>query len=668
MNQYLVDSPYTPFTIKNQFKAISNGKVYIGEVDNDPLNPSQQIQVYVVDETGLNVPVSQPIQLNAGGYLVYNGQVSKFITLEPYSMVVLNNVNAEMWRVDDISKVDPDNITASNVKDTANGGSVQDFIDNIDQVHTRTFANVDAMLAFNGLIEGQSVKTLGYYAAGDGGGAEYILTNMGVADGNIDHLVGGLIAKLVPDFGVVTAKQVGAVPDNVFAVDNQVKINTGLERFKSVVVDGVFKTDGPIVLRSGYSLLGVSTKESAVFNYNGQKGNSGVDLPTLIGGEGIPTINYSDISSDVLIIPDGDGLQTNDVTISNLRIGVSNRNTGQTCDNNVYATYVNHSTFSKVRCEGAAITSWHSHTTWASTFRDVFLVGLAESALGYPTGTGFSFGLKVTSSGMTSNSFNSCGTFRQVQGWYIARGFYSEISACYAELIPSGGVGFSILNPFGLSLNSCGSEYCSGKMVKVEATTGNSQTITISDWNAVATITSGETFEFRGNGLNAILSNTSILPINPVCSIGTFSGARVTVIGNMPFKESSTGSDAPINFGGGRGFYKHNRTSNDLQFTLLPSFAPFFDSSGVAKFVMFCDVLINTNISSGISTTATQTLTASSNFFPTVSALSLAANGSGCVTNAFSGRINKGDALKVELAPTTLTCQTGAGQVLTIKI
>ena len=127
-NQYLVDSPYSPFTIKNQFKAISNGKVYIGEVDKDPLNPSQQIQVYVVDETGSNVPVNQPIQLNAGGYLVYNGQVSKFITLEPYSMVVLNNVDAEMWRVDDISKVDPDNITASTIP-TSSSGSVQDFID-----------------------------------------------------------------------------------------------------------------------------------------------------------------------------------------------------------------------------------------------------------------------------------------------------------------------------------------------------------------------------------------------------------------------------------------------------------------------------------------------------------------------------------------------------------
>lgn len=161
-NQYLVDSPYSPFTIKNQFKAISNGSVYIGEVDKDPLNPLHQTQVYVVDETGSNVPVSQPIQLNAGGYLVYNGQVSKFVTLEPYSMVVLNSVNAEMWRVDDISKVDPDNITASTVP-TSSSGSVQDFID------TNTFKTVAEMKAFTNHIVGNKVVWQGYYTQSDGG-------------------------------------------------------------------------------------------------------------------------------------------------------------------------------------------------------------------------------------------------------------------------------------------------------------------------------------------------------------------------------------------------------------------------------------------------------------------------------------------------------------------
>lgn len=198
-NQYLVDSPYSPFTIKNQFKAISNGKVYIGEVDKDPLNPSQQIQVYVVDETGSNMPVSQPIQLNAGGYLVYNGQVSKFITLEPYSMVALNNVDSEMWRVDDISKVDPDNITASNVRDTANGGSVQDFIDS-------QYTTV-AELATGKFGVGTYVRLT------DRAGALFYVVAGGIADG-YGTLNAGIdkTAKLARKNGLVFDTDFGVVP------------------------------------------------------------------------------------------------------------------------------------------------------------------------------------------------------------------------------------------------------------------------------------------------------------------------------------------------------------------------------------------------------------------------------------------------------------------------
>lgn len=40
----------------------------------------------------------------------------------------------------------------------------------LDNVHTRTFANVAAMLAFNGFQEGQQVEWRGYYTPNDGGG------------------------------------------------------------------------------------------------------------------------------------------------------------------------------------------------------------------------------------------------------------------------------------------------------------------------------------------------------------------------------------------------------------------------------------------------------------------------------------------------------------------
>lgn len=52
----------------------------------------------------------------------------------------------------------------------ANGGTVQDHINDY-QVHTRTFANVDAMLAFNGLVVGQRYSTGGttweYFGGGN---------------------------------------------------------------------------------------------------------------------------------------------------------------------------------------------------------------------------------------------------------------------------------------------------------------------------------------------------------------------------------------------------------------------------------------------------------------------------------------------------------------------
>ena len=45
----------------------------------------------------------------------------------------------------------------------------------LDQVHTRTFANVAAMLAFNGFQESQQVECQGYYAPNDGGGTTGIV-------------------------------------------------------------------------------------------------------------------------------------------------------------------------------------------------------------------------------------------------------------------------------------------------------------------------------------------------------------------------------------------------------------------------------------------------------------------------------------------------------------
>ncbi len=43
----IVSMPSQLFTMARSFKAVANGKIYIGKIDTDPVNPENQIQAYV---------------------------------------------------------------------------------------------------------------------------------------------------------------------------------------------------------------------------------------------------------------------------------------------------------------------------------------------------------------------------------------------------------------------------------------------------------------------------------------------------------------------------------------------------------------------------------------------------------------------------------------------
>ena len=92
------------------FKAVANGKIYIGKIDTDPVNPENQIQVYVENEDGSHVPVAQPIIINAAGYPVYNGQISKFVTVQGHSMSVYDAYGAQQFYFPNVLKYDPDQL------------------------------------------------------------------------------------------------------------------------------------------------------------------------------------------------------------------------------------------------------------------------------------------------------------------------------------------------------------------------------------------------------------------------------------------------------------------------------------------------------------------------------------------------------------------------------
>ncbi|EOU9255210.1 phage head-binding domain-containing protein, partial [Escherichia coli] len=116
----IVSMPSQLFTMARSFKAVANGKIYIGKIDTDPVNPENQIQVYVENEDGSHVPVSQPIIINAAGYPVYNGQIAKFVTVHGHSMAVYDAYGAQQFYFPNVLKYDPDQLR----QDLASQGGV----------------------------------------------------------------------------------------------------------------------------------------------------------------------------------------------------------------------------------------------------------------------------------------------------------------------------------------------------------------------------------------------------------------------------------------------------------------------------------------------------------------------------------------------------------------
>lgn len=106
----VVSMPSQLFTLARSFKAAANGKVYIGKIDTDPTIPENQIQVYIQNEDDSLVPIAQPIIINTGGYPVYGGQISKFVTVEGHSMAVYDAYNVKQFYFPNVLRYDPDQL------------------------------------------------------------------------------------------------------------------------------------------------------------------------------------------------------------------------------------------------------------------------------------------------------------------------------------------------------------------------------------------------------------------------------------------------------------------------------------------------------------------------------------------------------------------------------
>ncbi len=129
----IVSMPSQLFTMARSFKAVANGKIYIGKIDTDPVNPENQIPVYLEREDGTHVQVSQPIVINAAGYPVYNGQIAKFVTVQGHSMAVYDAYGVQQFYFPNVLKYDPDQLeqrltssTGAGMIGTVSGETIQE--------------------------------------------------------------------------------------------------------------------------------------------------------------------------------------------------------------------------------------------------------------------------------------------------------------------------------------------------------------------------------------------------------------------------------------------------------------------------------------------------------------------------------------------------------------
>ncbi|EOH7300947.1 tail spike protein [Salmonella enterica subsp. enterica serovar Bredeney] len=104
----VVSNPRPIFTESRSFKAVANGKIYIGQIDTDPVNPANQIPVYIENEDGSHVQIAQPLIINAAGKIVYNGQLVKIVTVQGHSMAIYDAYGSQVDYIANVLKYDPD--------------------------------------------------------------------------------------------------------------------------------------------------------------------------------------------------------------------------------------------------------------------------------------------------------------------------------------------------------------------------------------------------------------------------------------------------------------------------------------------------------------------------------------------------------------------------------
>lgn len=142
------------------------------------------------------------------------GDVTKeFLGATEATQAILDQVNEILTEVQELKTELNRQIATTNETLTTALQAANEAMTSAQSINIRTFNSVEEMKASNTLKAGALAKTLGFYTAGDGGGADYLITdNIGedeADEASIIALQKGLYAKLLTN-NYINIKQWGA--------------------------------------------------------------------------------------------------------------------------------------------------------------------------------------------------------------------------------------------------------------------------------------------------------------------------------------------------------------------------------------------------------------------------------------------------------------------------
>ena len=132
MNRIVLSTGYFPDPTIG--RPVSNGDIYVGDVDTDPEIVGNQKSISVLQEDGSTVSVTQPISTGAGGVPLYAGSPVTVLVDGDYSLKVLDSTGAQVYYIP--SNTDADTASAISFWDVSEtyskGDRVRDTDTNVD--------------------------------------------------------------------------------------------------------------------------------------------------------------------------------------------------------------------------------------------------------------------------------------------------------------------------------------------------------------------------------------------------------------------------------------------------------------------------------------------------------------------------------------------------------